>query len=324
MSGTCLLCICGCRGLRRAYSIKLSALIAFHIILASGFITPLWDALSQGSPSPGPAPGSSPAPNRTDDLVELQHKVESNRQDAADIVTKAIQADPQHSIFYAGEVVRYALRGLGSSISEVEISFLIAAAVNARPQAALQIVRVAVGEVPPKFHANIVAAAVADVPDPYEEVVVVHRREGSPEPPKSIEKSKSFVIDKAVIGDGKSAVSDGKSVVAEGKAVATEGKEPVGPEIISYEPSTALGSITLAEAIVLAALAGGSTVGLDTLMDSVNLILLSLANPLGAWDPASLNNLITKTPPRIPTQTPPPAPPPPTVTPPPTPPPVSP
>jgi hypothetical protein len=289
---------------------KLGALIAFHIILASGFIAPLWDALSQESPSPGPASASSPAPNRSDALFQLQQKVQSNRLNAPDIVTKAIQADPEKSISYAGEVVRYALRGLGSSISEVEISSVIAAAVNARPQAALQIVRVAVGEVPPKFHANIVAAAVAEVPDPYEEVVIVHRREGAPEPPKSIEKSKSYIIDEAVVSDGKSAVSEGKSVVAEGKAVATEGKEPVGHEIITYEPSTAPGSITLAEAIVLAALEGGSTLGFDTLMDIVNIILLSLANPLGTWAPADLPNPITKNPPVIPSQTPPPTPPP--------------
>src|SRR5271165_4627445 len=299
---------------------KLGALITFHIILASGFIAPRWDALSQESPSPGPgpAPASGPAPNRTDALVQLQQKVQSNRLNAPDIVAKAIQADPEKSISYAGEVVRYALRGLGSSISEVEISSVIAAAVNARPQAALQIVRVAVGEVPPKFHASIVAAAVAEVPDPYEEVVIVHRREGAPEPPKSIEKSNSYIIDKAVVSDGKSAVSDGKSVVAVGKTVATEGKEPVGPEIITYEPSTAPGSITLAEAIVLAALEGGSTLGFDTLMDIVNIILLGLTNPLGTWAPADLPNPITKNPPVIPSQTPPP------VTPPPTPPPVSP
>src|SRR5271165_3585172 len=291
---------------------KLSALIAFRIFLAFGFMAPLWDALSEGTPSPGPVPESSPGPDRTDALVQLQHEVESNGRNAPDIVAKAIQADPQHSIFYAGEVVRYALRGLGSSISEAEISFLIAAAVNARPQAALQIVRVAVGEVPPKFHANIVAAAVAEVPDPYEEVVVVHRREGSPEPPKSIEQSKSYIIDEAVVSDGKSAISDCKSVVAEGKAVAAEGKEPIGPEIIAFEPSTAPGSMTLAEAIVLAALQGGSTVGLDTLMDIVNIILLSLTAPLGSWVPTDLSTLITKSPPITPSQTPPPAPPPPT------------
>ena len=308
---------------------KLSALIAFWIFLAFGSMAPFGDALSQEPPISAPLRESSPKPDRTDALVQLQHKVENNRQNAPDIVAKAIQADPQHSIFYAGEAVRYGLRGLGSSISEVEVSLLIAAAVNARPQAALQIVRVAVGEVPPKFHASIVAAAVADVPDPYEQVIIVHRPEGSPTPPRPIEKSKSFIIDKAVVSDGKSAVSDGESavsdgesVVPEGKAVATEGKEPIGPEVISYEPSTALVSITLAEAIVLAALEGGSTVGIDALMDAVNIILLSLTAPLGAWDPWKLTTLITKTPPGIPAQTPPPAPPP--VTPPPTPPPVSP
>jgi hypothetical protein len=93
---------------------KVSALIAFRIILASGSIVPLWDALSQesSSPGPGPVPESCPAPNITDALVQLQQKVASNRLNSADIVAKAIQADPQHSFFYAGEVVRFAFRGL--------------------------------------------------------------------------------------------------------------------------------------------------------------------------------------------------------------------
>jgi hypothetical protein len=289
---------------------KLRAFIAVRIFLACGFTVPLWDALSQQSPSPAPVPESSPEPNRTDALVQLQQQVESNRKNAPDIVAKAIQVDPEHSISYAGNVVRYALRGLGGSISEAEISFLIAAAVNARPQAALQIVRVAVGEVPPKFHAAIVAAAVAEVPDPYEQVIIVHRREAPPQPPKPIEKSNLFIIDKAVVSDGKSAVSDGKSVVAEGKGMATEGKEPVGPEVITFEPSDSPDSITLAEAIVLAALEGGSTVGLETLMDSINAILLGLTTPFWGWNPANSSTLITKSPPVTPTQTPPPTPPP--------------
>jgi hypothetical protein len=268
---------------------KLSALIAIRIFLASGFFVPLWDALSQQSPSPAPIHESGSEPNKTNALVQLQQKVESNRQNAPDIVAKAIQADPQHSISYAGEVVRYALRGLGSSVSEDEVSFLIAAAVNAQPQAALQIVRVAVGEIPPKFHANIVAAAVAEVPDPYEQVIVVKRREGSPEPPRAIEKSKLFIMDKAVVSDGKSAVSDGKSV-------GTEGKEPVGPEVISYEPSNSPDSITLAEAIILAALEGGSTAGLYALMESVNIILTSLTAPFGAWNATNSSTLMTPLP----------------------------
>jgi hypothetical protein len=290
---------------------KLSALIAFRIFLTAGFFVPAWDALSQQSPTPAVVSEPSPEPDRIDELVQLQRKVESNRQNAPDIVAKAIQADPERSIFYAGEAVRYALRGLGKSISEVEISFLIAAAVNARPQAALQIVRVAVGEVPSKFHANIVAAAVAEVPDPYEQVIVVHRRESSPDAPRSIEKkSPLFVTDEVAAGDGKTVVSDGKSMVTDGKAVATEGKEPVGPYVLGYEPSDSPDSMTLAEAIVLAALEGGSTAGLDALMDSLNAILLGLTVPFGAWNPADLNNLITKTPPVTPTQTPPPTPPP--------------
>jgi hypothetical protein len=155
---------------------KLRTLILFFSFIFSGFIVPLWDALSQGSPSASPS--ATLEPSKIDPLLRVRQMVENDPRNASDIVTKAIQADPQHSIFYAGEVVRSAIRGLGDSISEVAISFLVAAAVNARPQAALQIVRVAVGETPPKLHATIVAAAVADVPDPYEYVIIVHRREG--------------------------------------------------------------------------------------------------------------------------------------------------
>jgi hypothetical protein len=278
-----------------------------------GFILPLRDASSQESPgrSPSAEREAGLAPNKIDLLIQLQHEVERNPQNAPDIVTKAIQADPQHSIFYAGEVVRSAILGLGNPISEIAIAFLIAAAVNARPQAALQIVRVAVGVTPPKLHTAIVAAAVADVPDPYEEVVIVRRREGSAEPSPSPSPAKAnvFIADKAIVSVGRSAISDGKSVVAGGKAVATEGKEAVGPEILAYEPSTGPGSMTLAEAIIQAAIEGGSTVGLDTLAASVNFILLNWTTPPLGGDPADPNTIITKSPPG-PLPTPAPTPPP--------------
>jgi hypothetical protein len=163
-------------------------------------------------------------PGKIDPLVRVRQMVESDpRNNGSDT------GDPQHSIFYAGEVVRSAIRGLGNSISEVAISFFVAAAVNARPQAALQIVRVAVGETPPKLRVAIVAAAVADVPDPYEDVIIVYRRERSSEPPPVLEKRNAFTVSKVFATDGTSATPDSKSVVAEGKAVATEGKEGSRP-----------------------------------------------------------------------------------------------
>ena len=292
------------------HSMKPSAFTLSIFFIFFGFILPLRDASSQESPtrSPSAGPEASSEPNKIDPLIQLQHEVERNPKNAPDIVTKAIQADPQHSIFYAGEVVRAAIVGLGNSISEPAIAFLIAAAVNARPQAALQIVRVAVGVTPPKLHTAIVAAAVADVPDPYEEVVIVHRREGSAEPSPSPPKANVYIADKAIVSVGRSA-SDGKSVVAEGKAVATEGKEPVGPEILSYEPSTGPGSMTLAEAIIQAAIEGGSTAGFDALVATVNFILLNSTPPPVEGDPANPNTFITKSPPGTP-PVPPPTPPP--------------
>src|SRR6516225_11918705 len=130
---------------------KLQTLILFVSSIFSGFMIPLWGASSQGSSTASPTAISTLEPSQIDPLVRVRQMVENNPQNASEIATKAIQADPQHSIFYAGEVVRSAIRGLGNSISEVAISFLVAAAVNACPQAALQIVRVAVGETPPKI-----------------------------------------------------------------------------------------------------------------------------------------------------------------------------
>jgi len=280
---------------------KLRTSILFVSFIFSGFLVPLFCGLPQGSPSPSPIPSPIPSPSPTplstlepsqiDPLVRVRQMVENNPQNASEIATKAIQADPQHSIFYAGEVVRSAIRGLGNSISEVAISFLVAAAVNARPQAALQIVRVAVGETPPRLHAAIVAAAVADVPDPYENVIVVHRREGFSESPAVVEKRNAFIVSKVSVADGKSATPDGKSVLSEGKAVATEGNEPVGPEVLAFEPGTGPGSMTLAEAIVQAAIEGGSTAGFDALMNIVNFILLSTTPPLEG-DPANPNTVM--------------------------------
>jgi hypothetical protein len=136
-----------------------------------------------------------------------------------------------------------------------------------------------------------VTAAVADVPDPYEEVIMIHRHERSSEAPPLLEKRNAFTVSEAFVTDGKSATPDGKSVVAEGKAVATEGKEAVGPEILSYEPGTGPGSMTLAEAIIQAAIEGGSTVGRATLTNSVNLILFATTPPLEG-DPADPNTTI--------------------------------
>src|SRR6516165_4479605 len=191
---------------------KLRTSILFVSFIFSGFLVPLFCGLPQGSPSPSPIPSPIPSPSPTplstlepsqiDPLVRVRQMVENNPQNASEIATKAIQADPQHSIFYAGEVVRSAIRGLGNSISEVAISFLVAAAVNARPQAALQIVRVAVGEAPPKLRVAIVAAAVADVPDPYEDVIIVYRRERFSESPRVVEKRNAFTVSKVFVTDG--------------------------------------------------------------------------------------------------------------------------
>jgi len=108
-------------------------------------------------------------------------------------------------------VVRAAFRGLGSAISKLEIERLMKAAVETRPDAVLEIVRVAVEETPPQLHPNIVSAAVASVPDPYVRVRVRRLQERP-------------YFDSVRFGDE---TFDGKSF--------GEGKGPPGEEVLGYD-----------------------------------------------------------------------------------------
>ena len=73
---------------------KLRTFILFFSFIFSGFIVPIWDALSQGTPSPI----STLEPSKIDPLIRVRQMVENDPRNASDLVTKAIQADPQHSI----------------------------------------------------------------------------------------------------------------------------------------------------------------------------------------------------------------------------------
>jgi len=84
---------------------KLQTLILFVSFILSGFIVLLCGASSQGSSTPSPTPISTLEASKIDLLLRVRQMVENDPRNASDIVTKAIQADPQHSIFYAGEVV---------------------------------------------------------------------------------------------------------------------------------------------------------------------------------------------------------------------------
>ncbi|MBV9390469.1 MAG: hypothetical protein JOY96_01110 [Verrucomicrobia bacterium] len=192
----------------------------------------------------------------TPELVRLENRVRADRLHAPEIVAAALRTDSRRPIICVSEIMRAAIRGLGKSVSKIEIARLVAAAVEARPDAALEIVRVAVEETRPQLHSDILAAAVGAVPDPYVLVSTLHVREPSCFDSASAEELSL---------DGKNIVSDGKSFGG--------GKQPVGEEVLGYEPSNSPDSTTLAEAIVSSAIGAGSTAGVDSLYSSINSVL---------------------------------------------------
>jgi len=185
----------------------------------------------------------------------MRNRIRADRLHTPEIVADALKANAREPILCVSTIVRAAIRGLGKAVSKVEIARLVKAAVEARPDAVLEIVRLAVEETRPQLHSDILAAAVGAVPDPYIRVSMLHVREQS-------------CFDSA---SAEGLRVDGKNVVSDGKAFG-EGKQPL-EEVLGYEPSNSPDSTTLAELIVATAFAAGSTAGLDALYSSVNNVL---------------------------------------------------
>jgi hypothetical protein len=186
-------------------------------------------------------------------LTEIETAVRNEPTNAPVIVTSAISTSVTMPITFSGAAVGAAITGLGSSIDRVSISRLINAAGKARPEAILEIVRVAMHDTPKRVHRDIVAAAVLAVPDAYRRVRVT-RAESS----EGYSGSGSDLPSGRQMVDGKS-IADGKQV--EGKQ--TEGKggpEELGNEPMGYEPAQDTLGPTLAESILNVAVnSGGDT-----------------------------------------------------------------
>jgi hypothetical protein len=151
------------------------------VFIAVGCAIMQFSALSQDLPVQRVEPLST-APDldgRSDEqFARLESDVRNDRVHAPEIVANALNSGSRGSMPDLCRVVQAAIRGLGKSISKLEIARLMKAAVETRPDAVLEIVCVAVKETRPQLHPEIVAAAVSSVPDPYIKVGIRHLQEG--------------------------------------------------------------------------------------------------------------------------------------------------
>jgi hypothetical protein len=152
----------------------------YAVFVAVGCAISQFSALSEDFPVQRVEPLSA-VPNltgsRDEQLARLEIEVRNDRVYAPEIVANVLNTDSGKSTSYVCEVVQAAIRGLGKSISKVEIARLIKAAVETRPAMALEIVCIAVKETRPQLHPEIVAAAVSSVPDPYFQVGIRYLQE---------------------------------------------------------------------------------------------------------------------------------------------------
>jgi hypothetical protein len=232
-----------------------------------------WSCLAQTSGAQDPAANvSTPAQYRNEQelknaaLAELGQDVRKEPMKAPDFETHALGGEARHTISFAGKSVRAALHALGPAIyNRVLVARTICAAIGARPEAALQIVREAVHEAPPQVHPDIVGAATSCVPDPFDTVCAVRIRESRlvPQEPTSNER----------------------------QLAATE---PEPEEVWGYQPCN---GPTLAEAILQSAIDAGSTASQYVLSSSVDTALENnLRPPTVTGDPGDPETFITKWP----------------------------
>jgi hypothetical protein len=109
-------------------------------------------------------------------IAELEQPVRLHPADAPILVRTAILSGSVKPITFTGIAIGAALNALGDSIDSVSVGRLVNAAGKARPEAILEIVRIAIRETPRRLHRDVVAAAVTAVPDAFAHVCA-HRVE---------------------------------------------------------------------------------------------------------------------------------------------------
>jgi hypothetical protein len=216
-------------------------------------------------------------------LDKIENDIRVNPLRAPDIVSEALVTNVSNPLTFAGHLVQRANQALGQKLNQVEIARIVLAAVRARPQAAIEIVRGAIQTTPARLHPNIVAAAVAGVPDAYLRAEVTTGYE--------------------IFGE---TLNIRRQPILEDRILYTEGNQEFIEEVaLGYEAITLSDYKTLAEVLIDAAIQAGSSASIYDLQQAVDLVLQNnFGFPSIVGNPADSNTNITAPPPVTPTPTP--------------------
>jgi hypothetical protein len=218
-------------------------------------------------------------------LDQVENDIRANPQRAPNIVTRELGTDVSNPLTFAGHIVQRGIEAFGPNANQIEIALIVRAAVKARPTAVLEIVRAAIEASPPRFHSDVVAAAVAGVQDPYLRIAVITLTELFGETLHAVRHP--IWLDR-ILG-----VEGNQELVEETALGYTVGEAEGLTKGLSKDTTTLWDDVTLAEAIVNAAIQAGSPINAGILMQAVDLVLTHDTN-------------ITVQPPSTPSPTPPP------------------
>jgi len=133
--------------------------------------------------------------------------VQQDPKDADKLIAAILQSGRADVKTLAPSLVTDAIKALGKGLTEGQLMSLIYAAVQACPDAVLDIVAAASHDVPKDLVQVIVSAAIRGIPDPYK--TVEYRT--SPNQPGVVETLSEAIIDTAAAGGG---ISDRAELVA--------------------------------------------------------------------------------------------------------------
>jgi hypothetical protein len=237
-------------------------------LMIAGFGLPLESQAQEMNPAAAALSHESEGARENAAFQDIERGVRTEPANAPAIVTRALNTEVRRPIWFAGQSIRVSLHALGPAVyNHALVARVICAAIGARPEAALQIVRVAVQEAPPQVHPDIVGAATSCVPDPFNTVCVTRIREAQ------------------------SAVTEPKP--DEGRNLTPAEPKP-DEEVWGYQPCD---GPTLAEAILQSAIDAGSSASQYALSGSVDTVLEnSLRPPTVIGNPEDPDTLITKWP----------------------------
>ena len=216
-------------------------------------------------------------------LDQVENAVLTNPSKATDVVVEAIATDVSNPLNFPGHVIQRAIRALGQKVNQANMARIVFGAVRARPDAVLETVRASIQRTRAPLHPNIVAAAVAAVGDPYLRVELITIEEYFRETLR--------VSRQPILRDRIRCIQGAQETVEEAA--------------LGYKTTSLPEAVTLAEAIIDAAIQAGSSESSFDLRQAVDLVLqngLGLSSLEG--NPADSSTLLTVPPPITPTPTP--------------------